>query len=412
MEKFMMFILIMVAILLGILIGFGTGLAPGIHPNTVFALALSMTSLMAGFPAQAIVAFIVSLSISNVFFDFIPSIIFGAPEEDTVLSVLPGHKMLLEGRGYEAIFLAAMGGLGVIFLTVLSMPALMYFLPVVYAAIRPVIHVILIVAISWMVYREKRRIAALSVFLLAGVFGFVSLNSFPSDFALFPALTGLFGFSTLLTSLMSKTTIPPQKTNEEVHADWLKGSLTGWIAGLFSGLLPGLGSSQTGVLAAQILKAKAKEFLVAIGGISASNIYFTFIVFYVLGKTRSGAVSAISQITERFTMIDVYIVIAVGVFVALLSALMTVKTGKFMLKRMKNVSYSRISFSILLVLVVMVFLISGPAGAIISVAGTFLGLLAISLGIKRTHLMGFLVLPTILFFSGLDPLALGLFWPG
>jgi putative membrane protein len=105
-------------------------------------------------------------------------------------------------------------------------------------------------------------------------------------------------------------------------------------------------------------------------------------------------------------------VIAVGVFVALLSALMTVKTGKFMLKRMKNVSYSRISFSILLVLVVMVFLISGPAGAIISVAGTFLGLLAISLGIKRTHLMGFLVLPTILFFSGLDPLALGLFWPG
>jgi TctA family transporter len=46
----------------------------------------------------------------------------------------------------------------------------------------------------------------------------------------------------------------------------------------------------------------------------------------------------------------------------------------------------------------------------VSVTGTFLGLLAISTGVKRTHLMGFLVLPTILYFSGLDPLFVGIFW--
>lgn len=405
-----MFIWIMLAVFIGIFIGLATGLAPGIHPNTVFALTLSLMPLLAGFPVQALVAFIVSISISNVFFDFIPSIIFGAPEEDSVLSVLPGHKMLLEGRGYEAIFLTTMGGLGVIFLTVISLPAMVYFLPVIYAAIRPVIHIILIAAVSWMVYKEKRRLAALLIFLAAGIFGFISLNSFPSDFPLFPALTGLFGFSTILTSLMSKTKIPPQKTQEEVHGDWLKGSLTGWIAGLLSGLLPGLGSSQTGIMAAQLLKAKVREFLIALGGISASNIFFTFIVFYVLGKTRSGAVSAISQIVDSFTIIDVYIVIVVGVFVSLLSAVITIKMGKFMLSKIKNVNYSKISFSILLVLIALVVLLSGPAGILISITGTFLGLLAISTGVKRTHLMAFLVFPTILYYSGLNPLFIGIFW--
>jgi putative membrane protein len=405
-----MFIWIMLAVFLGIVIGFVTGLAPGIHPNTVFALTLSLMPLVAGFPVEGIIAFIVALSISNVFFDFIPSIIFGAPEEDSVLSVLPGHRMLLEGRGYEAIFLTAMGGLGVVFFTIISLPAMIYFLPIVYSAIKPIIHILLIIAVSWMVYKEKRKLAALLIFTTAGIFGFISLNSFPSDFALFPALTGLFGFSTILTSLMAKTRIPAQKTQEEVHGDWLKGSLAGWIAGLLSGLLPGLGSSQTGIMASQLLKAKVREFLIALGGISASNMLFTFIVFYVLGKTRSGAVWAISQVVDSFTVADVSIVIAVGVLVSLLSAVITIKTGKFMLRKMKNVNYSKVSFSILLMLIALVVLLSGFHGIMISVTGTFLGLLAISAGVKRTHLMGFLVFPTILYFSGLDPLFIGMLW--
>jgi TctA family transporter len=38
---------------------------------------------------------------------------------------------------------------------------------------------------------------------------------------------------------------------------------------------------------------------------------------------------------------------------------------------------------------------------LISFAGTLLGIAAIKIGIKRSHMMGFLVFPTILYFSGL-----------
>ncbi len=406
-----MFLEILLFVFLGILAGFLTGLAPGIHPNTVFAMVLSLSFLLAAFPVQASIAFVVALAVSNTFFDFIPSVIFGAPEEDSVLSVLPGHKLLLAGRGYEAIFLTVMGGLGVMLLTVLSLPALMYSIPALYCVIRPVIHIILLSAVLWMVFTEKRRLAAGMVFLASGILGFISLNSFPSDFAMFPALTGLFGLSTMITSIMAKARIPPQKIQAEVRGDWARGSIAGWLAGILSGLLPGLGSSQTGMIASQFLRAKMKEFLIALGGINTSNIFFTFIAFYLIGKTRSGAVSMISQVAGDFTPADVCLVVIVGVMVSLVSAVLTLKAGKFMLGRLREVSYSKISLAVMAALVILVSLLSGPYGILVCAAGTFTGLLAVSAGVRRTHLMGFLVLPTILFFSGLNPLLIRLFWP-
>ncbi len=405
-----MFLEILLFIFLGIAFGIVTGLIPGLHPNTIFTLIFSLAFLFTGLPVQLILAFVVSLAVSNTFFDFIPTILFGAPEEDSVLSVLPGHKLLLKGRGYEAIFLVTMGGLGVMLLTVFSLPALFFFLPLIYTTIKPVIHIILLSVVAWMVYTERKPLHALSVFILAGIFGLLTLNSFPSEEVMFPALTGLFGMSTVLVSVMTRVKIPPQKIQKEVQGDWLKGSVTGWLAGLLAGLLPGIGSSQAGIIASQFLRAKLREFLIALGGINTSNIFFTFIVFYVIGKTRSGAVWMISQIIDYFTLADVYLLIVVGILTSLISGLLTIKASKFLLNRMRNINYTRMMSFIFLGLITLVFIFSGLIGLLVSITGMFLGLLAISIGIKRTHLMGFLLLPTIAYFSGLNPLFFGILW--
>ena len=405
-----MFLEVLLFIFLGIAFGIVTGLIPGLHPNTIFTLIFSLAFLFTGLPVQLILAFVVSLAVSNTFFDFIPTILFGAPEEDSVLSVLPGHKLLLKGRGYEAIFLVTMGGLGVMLLTVFSLPALFFFLPLIYTTIKPVIHIILLSVVAWMVYTERKPLHALSVFILAGIFGLLTLNSFPSEEVMFPALTGLFGMSTVLVSVMTRVKIPPQKIQKEVQGDWLKGSVTGWLAGLLAGLLPGIGSSQAGIIASQFLRAKLREFLIALGGINTSNIFFTFIVFYVIGKTRSGAVWMISQIIDYFTLADVYLLIVVGILTSLISGLLTIKASKFLLNRMRNINYTRMMSFIFLGLITLVFVFSGFIGLLVSITGMFLGLLAISIGIKRTHLMGFLLLPTIAYFSGLNPLFFGILW--
>ena len=200
-----MFIELLLFIFFGILTGVITGLIPGLHPNTIFAIFVSFALFLPG-PSYGLFVFVISLAISNTFIDFIPSIIFGAPEEDSVLSVLPGHKYLLEGRGYDAVFLTVMGGLIVFFLTILALPFLLYFLPVLYTSIHGFIHILLLLVVFWMIMTERgvKKIFALAVFLMSGIFGFITLNNFTSEQILFPALTGLFAFSTLLTSLTAR----------------------------------------------------------------------------------------------------------------------------------------------------------------------------------------------------------------
>ncbi len=395
---------------LGIFFGFLAGMIPGLHPNTIFMITLSILTPLLGIPLYALIAFITSLAVSNTFFDFIPTILFGAPEEDAVLSILPGHKLLLEGRGHEAIMLVTGGGMCVMMLTILSLPFLFVFIPLLYSFIRPLMHVILAVLVLWMIVTEKRRIFAVIVLALSGALGVICLNSFPSEMVIFPALTGLFGMSTVLTSMMMKTKIPRQKVCREVKADWMRGSVTGWLAGVLAGLLPGIGSSQAGIVAAQFLKARRREFLISLGGINTSNIFFTFVVFYAIGKTRSGAVWALSQIAEHFTVFDVWIIMSTGILAASVSSLLTLGAGRILTKRISGISYPKMMCSVLFLLVVMVAVLSGPIGLLISLGGMFTGLLAIFTGVRRTHLMGFLLLPTILYFSHAGPVLLTILW--
>ncbi|MCK4496591.1 MAG: tripartite tricarboxylate transporter permease [Candidatus Aenigmarchaeota archaeon] len=405
-----MFLEILLFTFLGIGVGVVTGLIPGLHPNTVFVMILSLTFFLAQIPTPMVLAFVISLAISNTFTDFLPSILFGAPDPATALSVLPGHRFLLAGKAYEALFLTVIGGLGVAVLTLITMPLLLYLIPQIYNSIHTYLHMILLFIVLWMVLTERgmAKLYSLFIFILVGLFGFVSLNSLPSEMVLFPALTGLFAFSTLIISFHSKSTIPEQEETREIKGNHIKGILTGWLAGWLAGILPGIGAAQAGVIAAQVFRAKIRDFLTALGGINTANILFTFIVFYTLGKTRSGAMWTVSQLVDKLTFNDMLLISVVGAITCFISAILTLKIGKILIRRMKNVNYKRLNLSIIITLIVLVFIFTGWVGLFISLLGTCMGLLTILLGVRRSHLMGFLILPTILYFSGLG-IFLGLF---
>jgi len=397
-----MFLEILLFMAGGIVLGVLTGLLPGLHPNTVFVLVLSLATLFTGFPVICTLVFIISLSVSNVFLDFIPSILFGAPDPDSCLSVLPGHQMLMTGRGYEAVFLSAMGGLGATLLTIATLPLLLLAIPGIYSQIHPFIHVLLIAVVGWMVWTERKRGWALLVFLLAGLFGMITLNTLPSNLSMFPALTGLFGFSGLIVSFYGKSKLPEQKKTARMQLGSMKGAAAGWLAGMLAGLLPGIGSSQAAVVTSQAFRTKTKDFLVSLGGINAANIIFTLVAFYTLGKTRSGAVSAIAQLTPSISINELTLLMAAALMTALLSVVLTLKAAGIVTTRIHSISYRKLNLSIIIFLLAAVAILTGPLGLLVSLAGTLLGIAAIKLGIKRSHMMGFLILPTILYFSGLE----------
>jgi len=110
--------------ILGCLLGIMTGLAPGVHVNTVAVVGLSVFPHLSISPIQFAVV-MVAMTVTHSFLDFIPAIFLGAPEEATALSVLPAHRLLLQGKALDAVKLTALGSLlGLGFALLLMAPTL------------------------------------------------------------------------------------------------------------------------------------------------------------------------------------------------------------------------------------------------------------------------------------------------
>ena len=205
---------ILMLTLIGVLGGIFAGLMPGIHPNTLIILLFGFLPLLAGYPIEAIVALIISMVVTNTLVSYIPAVFLGAPESETALSTLPGHRLLLQGKGLEAVYLTVIGCIGVVALFVVTLPITINILPFIYAGIKNYIPYLLMAIVAVMVLTEKgfQKIWAIIAFGLSGILGFIVLNSFllQPEYVFFPLFTGLFGTSTLLLSLNSKTKLVKQ----------------------------------------------------------------------------------------------------------------------------------------------------------------------------------------------------------
>ena len=399
-----MFIELLFFTLAGILLGIITGLTPGIHVNTISMLMLPFTFINPYMIATAIIA----MSITHTFFDFVPSILLGAPDPDTSLSVLPGHQMLLEGRGIEAIYLTVVGGIGSIFAAVLLLPVFLFSIPFLYAASKAYIVWLLVGITIFMILLEKklRRIAAAGfVFLLSGILGLIIFNTsiLPSTTLFFPAFTGLFGISTMLLSLPRETGIPEQnRTIEKVPLSLsIAGIIKGVISGSIMGVLPALGAAQATVLTQEITRKKdRRDFLVSIGAINTIVALFSLISLYTISKPRSGAAVAIERILPGFGFNEMLLLVAVTMVAGGVSSLLLMKSMKGIVALVRRINYRKLTFGVIGFLVAMTAIFTGWYGLLLLAVSTSIGLLAPLFGIKRSTAMGVLMLPLILFYIG------------
>ncbi|MFH1544756.1 MAG: tripartite tricarboxylate transporter permease, partial [archaeon] len=153
--------------LIGCLAGVLTGLIPGIHVNTIALLVLAIA------PENDFnfVLFLVSMAVVHSFVDFIPSIGLGAPSTDNFLSVLPGHRFLLKGKGFQAIKLSVVGGVFAGVFSLLLLPVYFLFLIEFIELISFLIPSILLFVLFLTVISEKgakRKAFALIVIFFSG----------------------------------------------------------------------------------------------------------------------------------------------------------------------------------------------------------------------------------------------------
>ncbi len=400
--------------LIGVGLGVVTGLIPGLHINTIIPVLFSLAFLTNN--PYLFSVLIVSVAVTQVFINFIPSIFLGAPDADTSLSILPGHRMLFEGRGYEAIVLTSVGGLCSLFVTFILVFFLSDYFKILYELSRPYLFLVISVIVLFMILSEKnikKILSATAIILLSGLFGVVVLSSpiVSTKDVLLPVFSGLFGLSNLIANVSEKSRIPQQQYDYSSRISkfgFVKSVVVGSLAGIMVGFLPAIGVSQAATLVQAGKISDPRNFLVSISSINAANEIFSLISLYLVGNPRSGASVAIEKILPNITVYDILLLIGVITFVAGISTVLTIALGKVVPRTLEKLNYKKLSLSIIIFIIATVGLITGAYGLLILFTSTSIGLLCNFLGVKKSDNMGVLLIPSIFFFAGLNPLIISI----
>jgi putative membrane protein len=425
--------LLIISLFLGFLLGIISGLTPGIHVNN-FALilvALSPLFLELGFAPFYIAVIILANSVTQTFLDIIPSIFLGAPEADTALAVLPGHALLMEGRGAEAVRLSAIGSAGSVVVALLMAVPLGFFFMNIYGMIEAYIGWILVLIVIVMIVTENGEVVegqgslvhfkfkgyAVMLFIISGLLGIFAFDNtdkmsplvtFGEPSILLPLLSGLFGASMLVLSLMAKSEIPPQQKACRFvlpRKRIIRGMLTGSAAGSFVAWLPGV-SSAVGTIIARLLVREekdadsSKEFMISLSGANTANAIFSLVALFVIQRARSGAMVAIDGLinVNEWELSTIIILLIVIIYISIISYYTTIYLGDRIAGFLSKINYSKLCAAVLTGLTLMVIMFTGWFGLVVFLISTPVGMIASFAKIRKTHAMGVILLPVITYF--------------
>ena len=300
-------------------------------------------------------------------------------------------------------------------------------------------------------------LAATAFFLLAGLYGWGVFTlparspiGMPDASLLLPSLAGLFGIANLLDIYATTSHLPPQRENWAlpparplvVPCFWSS------VAGASMGVLPGMTASQATVLVMggrnlaakaqgkqgygmdwetrrltelsddellEIAKAEAdegvegpqtKQDLEVIALLSATNTAVMVMVLgflYIISRSRSGATLALKMMypIETWSSLeptsDFIRLLAVTLAAGLLAMPMMRYVGRGMLRLHAAIPLQQMVMGVIIFVVALVWLSTGFVGIGVLIVGTIIGLLPPRIGIRRSHGMGIILVPIMIY---------------
>jgi putative membrane protein len=384
----------------GVLLGTISGLTPGLHANNFALLLASIAPAIPG-PPTLVGASMLAAGVVHTFLDIVPALALGVPDAAMAVTALPGHRLVIGGRGREALRLSALGsGLAVLFAAPLAVPVTAAMVRL-YPMLRPRMGVVLAAVAVYLVATEgakRARVGAAGTFLLSAVLGFLTLDIDPSaplsaGGMLAPLFAGLFGAPVLLDA-MDGEGVPPQAgpgiAIERRSVALI--ALAGALAGAAVGYLPGVSSAIAAVIVLAALPASTGDrgFVVATSGVNTANLIFALFALVALGTPRTGVLVAVNRAEVPLNLpLFLAVVVCAG---AIGFGFVTVVGDRY-LRVVGRADYTRLSVAVLGALVVISYLFGGAPGVAAFVAASVIGLLPPRVGARRVHCMGVLMGP-------------------
>jgi putative membrane protein len=395
-------LLIVAYALAGVALGTCSGLTPGLHANS---LALGLAAVAPGLPGPsvAVAGAMLAAGVVHTFLDAVPALALGVPDPAMAAGALPGHRLVLAGRGREALRLSALGsGLAV----ALAVPAAVPVTAVVLGnrgTLTAWLPAILAGVVVVLIATESTPAAAgggAVAFLASAGLGSVALSANPTGplpvgGPLTPLFAGLFGAPVLLDALDGGG-VPPQGDPTVRSPRWVVASTAaaGAGAGGLVGYLPGVSAAVAAAVALPIAPGNGpRSFVVASSGANSSNAVFALFALAALGTPRTGVTVAVQSVGagERLAVLLCVVAVAAAAGVTLV-----VTAGDVYLRTVGRLPQRPLVSGALALLAVLSVLFAGPVGLVVLAAATVVGLLPPRVGCRRVHLMGVLLGPILL----------------
>jgi putative membrane protein len=402
----------------GVGLGTVTGLVPGLHVNSVAFVLVGVAPTVDG-PAAAVASAVLAAGVVHTFLSIVPGLVLGVPDAATAPGALPGHRLVLAGRGREAIRLSALGsGVALAASVAVALPLsravaagrewLLAALPFLLAVIAG----LLILAEP-----TRRGKAGGAVCLaVATALGLLALDLpasgplTPDGAAsmLAPIFGGLFGAPILLDALDARGAIPPQDGTDLGLAPRgvARAALSGVGGGTLVGYLPGVSAGVAAVLAlggaggsGPAGRGSDRAYVVATSGADTATAVFAVASLAVLGAPRSGVTVAVAELgtgSGSVPGIGLAGMLLVIVFAAGLGVVLLVILGDRYLSVVRRLPRRPLVVGVLGLLLALSVGFAGVLGGAVFCIAAVVGLLPPRVGARRVHLMGVLLGPVAL----------------
>ncbi|MFB6125967.1 MAG: tripartite tricarboxylate transporter permease [Halolamina sp.] len=383
----------------GVALGVCTGLVPGLHANTM-ALLLAAVAPTVPAPPLSLATAMVAAGVVHTCLDVVPALALGVPDPSMAVSALPGHRLVLAGRGREALRLSAMGSGAALLVAVPAAVPVTAIATRAYPLVRAHFAVVVAAVVGALLLTEstwRRRGAGLCSFAASGLLGAVALDVPTGGLAVggpLPALFGgLFGAPILLDAVDGDG-VPRQADAalglSRAGVGWA--ALAGTVGGAAVGYLPGVSA---GVAATLSLPATPgtdpdREYVVATSAANTATAVFALFALVALGTPRSGVLVAVDRVGAPHALVPL---LAATTFAGAVGVTLVAPLGDRVLRAVDRVDPTRLSVAALAGLIGLSALLTGAIGVAVFAAATVVGLLPVAAGGRRVYLMGVLLVP-------------------
>ncbi len=390
-------------ILGGAMLGSVSGLIPGLHANNFALLLAGFAPSIPGEPLFVGCAMLAA-GVVHTFLNAVPAMALGVPDAEMAVTALPGHRMVLEGSGYEAIRLSALGSILAVLLAVpLALP-ITWGVTAAYPTIRDNLGLLLamvVVALVASEYTWRSRVGGVVSFLLAATLGLLTLDLSPdapleAGGMLAPLFAGLFGAPVLIDAIRGGG-VPPQYDEPIAMPRWLVGAtaLAGALAGAVVGYIPGISAAIAAVAVLVLVPGQSGDrgYIVATSGVDTANTIFALFALVAIGQPRTGVMVAFENVNAP---LELPILLGGVVLAGLFGFVLVIVVGDAYLEIVGTMEYWKISVAVLGLLCVLSYLFTGPVGIFVFVVAAAVGMVPIRFRARRVHLMGVLIGPLLL----------------